>query len=60
MSPRVSVIIPTYNNEAYVERDDASVLAQTFTDFELLVADHSSVDRPGSGSSSSPTTHGSG
>ena len=45
MSPRVSVIIPTYNNELYVEETMRSVLAQTFTDFELLVADHSSADR---------------
>ncbi len=44
MSPRVSVLIPTYNNAAYVEETMRSVLAQTFTDFELLVADHSSVD----------------
>ena len=45
MSPRVSVIIPTYNNELYVEETMRSVLAQTFTDFELVVADHSSADR---------------
>jgi glycosyltransferase involved in cell wall biosynthesis len=45
VSPRVSVIIPTYNNELYVEETMRSVLAQTFTDFELVVADHSSADR---------------
>ncbi len=45
MSPRVSVIIPTYNNELYVQETMRSVLAQTFTDFELVVADHSSADR---------------
>lgn len=45
MSPRVSVLIPSYNHEAYVEETMRSVLAQTFTDFELLVADHSSTDR---------------
>ena len=45
MSPRVSVVIPTYNNGQYVEETMRSVLAQTFTDFELVVADHSSTDR---------------
>ncbi len=45
MSPRVSVIIPTYNNEHYVQETMRSVLGQTFTDFELVVADHSSADR---------------
>jgi glycosyltransferase involved in cell wall biosynthesis len=44
MTPRVSVIIPTYNNELYVRETMQSVLAQTFTDFELVVADHSSAD----------------
>ena len=45
MSPRVSIVIPTYNNELYVQETMRSVLAQTFTDFELVVADHSSTDR---------------
>ena len=45
MSPRVSVVIPTYNNDRYIEDTMRSVLAQTFTDFELVVADHSSADR---------------
>ena len=45
MSPRVSVVIPSYNNDEYIEETMRSVLAQTFTDFELVVADHSSADR---------------
>lgn len=45
MSPRVSVVVPSYNNEDYIEETIRSVLAQTFTDFELVVADHSSSDR---------------
>jgi glycosyltransferase involved in cell wall biosynthesis len=44
VSPRVSVVIPAYNNELYIEETVRSVLAQTFTDFELLIADHSSAD----------------
>lgn len=44
MSPRVSVVVPTYDNAAFVCETLGSVLAQTFTDFELVVADHGSTD----------------
>ena len=46
-SPRVSVVIPVYNREAYVGQSIDSVLAQTFGDFELLVIDDGSTDRTG-------------
>lgn len=42
--PLVSVIIPAYNSERYVEETIASVLNQAFTDFEVLVIDDGSVD----------------
>jgi len=42
--PRVSVVLPAWNNEAYIRATMRSVLAQTFTDFELIVADHGSTD----------------
>lgn len=42
---RVSIVVPAYNNEAYIRQTVESVLAQTFRDFELVVADHSSTDR---------------
>ena len=45
MSPRVSVVIPTYDNDAYIQATMNSVIAQTYEDFELVVADHSSTDR---------------
>jgi glycosyltransferase involved in cell wall biosynthesis len=38
----VSVIIPTYNRSKVVTRAIRSVLAQTFSDFELLIIDDSS------------------
>lgn len=42
--PRVSIVIPSYQNVRYIERTVDSVLAQTFGDFELLISDHSSTD----------------
>ena len=45
--PAVSVVIPTYNRRRQVERAAASVLAQTFQDFELLVIDDGSHDGTG-------------
>lgn len=42
MSPTISIIIPVYNQEKYLSRCLDSVLAQTFTDFEVIcVNDHS-------------------
>ncbi|MFN5562715.1 MAG: glycosyltransferase family 2 protein [Pseudanabaena sp.] len=43
--PRVSVIMPVYNVEKYIAETISSVLAQTFTDFELLIIDDESKDR---------------
>ncbi len=44
MPPRVSIVIPAYNNADYLAETVDSVLAQTFTDFEVVIADHSSTD----------------
>ncbi|WP_414171173.1 glycosyltransferase family 2 protein [Clavibacter tessellarius] len=44
MAPRVSIVIPAYNNADYLAETVDSVLAQTFTDFEVVIADHSSTD----------------
>ncbi len=42
--PRVSVVVPSYNNARHIEAAIHSVLSQTYTDFELIVSDHSSTD----------------
>lgn len=43
-APKISVIMPVYNSEAFIKRTIESVLSQTFRDFELLVVDDGSID----------------
>ena len=44
MTPAVSVVVPAFQNRATIAATLRSILAQTHTDFELVVADHSSTD----------------
>ncbi len=43
-SPKVSIGLPIYNGERYLAEAIESVLAQTFTDFELVICDNASAD----------------
>ena len=45
--PEISVIVPVYNTEQYLHRCIDSILAQTFTDFELILVDDGSTDESG-------------
>ena len=45
--PTISVIVPVYNTEKYLNRCIDSILSQTFSDFELLLIDDGSTDNSG-------------
>lgn len=46
-APKISVIVPVYKVEKYLPECIESVLAQTFTDFELILVDDGSPDDSG-------------
>ncbi len=46
-SPKISVIVPVYKVEKYLRACIDSILAQTFTDFELILVDDGSPDNCG-------------
>lgn len=44
MNPRLSIIIPAYNAEAYLQRCLDSIFSQEFNDYEVIVIDDGSTD----------------
>lgn len=47
MKPEISIIVPIYNVEKYLPRCIESILAQTFTNFELILVNDGSEDDSG-------------
>ncbi|PIP88849.1 MAG: glycosyl transferase, partial [Bdellovibrionales bacterium CG22_combo_CG10-13_8_21_14_all_38_13] len=44
-SPKVSVILPVYNGEEYLDQAIKSVLFQSYKNLELIIVDDCSTDR---------------
>ncbi|HUW34679.1 MAG TPA: glycosyltransferase [Planctomycetota bacterium] len=44
MTPRVSIGMPVYNGERYLDEVLRSILAQDYTDFELIISNNASTD----------------
>ncbi|WHY85189.1 glycosyltransferase [Neobacillus novalis] len=47
MNPKISIIVPVYKVEPYIRKCVDSILAQTLTDFELILVDDGSPDNSG-------------
>lgn len=43
-NPKISIVIPCYNAEKYIQETIDSVLGQSFSDYELIVVNDGSVD----------------
>ena len=46
--PKLSIVVPVYNVEKYLNQCVDSILGQSFTDFELIIVNDGSSDRSGS------------
>lgn len=42
--PRISIGMPVHNGDNYLDAAIGSILAQTYTDFELIISDNASTD----------------
>ena len=47
MAALVTVIMPVYNTEKYLEKAVCSILSQTFSDFEFIIINNGSTDGAG-------------
>ncbi len=45
--PKLSIGVPVYNGQRYLEQALSSLVGQTFTDFELILCDNASTDNTG-------------
>lgn len=44
-NPKISVIVPVYNAEKYIDRCMKSIYDQTFTDYEIILVNDGSTDK---------------
>ena len=44
LTPKVSIILPTYNRAYIIEKGINSLLNQTYQDFEIIIVDDGSTD----------------
>lgn len=44
-NPLISVVVPTLNEEKFIERTLVSLINQDFKNYELIVVDNNSLDR---------------
>ena len=47
MNPRLTIGLPVFNGERYLAAALGSLIAQSYADFELIIADNASTDRSG-------------
>ena len=47
MFPKITVVIPVYKVEKYLEKCVHSILNQTYSDFEIILIDDGSPDNSG-------------
>ena len=43
--PKLSIGLPIYNGEKFLEQAIESLLSQTFKDFEIIICDNASTDK---------------
>lgn len=44
-TPRISVVVPVFNVEKYIEKSILSIIRQSYKNFELIVVDDGSQDK---------------
>jgi glycosyltransferase involved in cell wall biosynthesis len=43
-SPKISIGLPVFNGQQYLDEAVASIMSQTYSNFELIIADNCSTD----------------